>query len=398
MTGGVSRDRATRVVVYAPGLTLTSFHRQSPWMMIPRSLQEMGCEVTLVCGRFLDTVRPLYRVIETKSATSTRVSLRVARSSIDPLLALPSIKRENPDVVIVGPLGPYLPTLLFLVRARLFQSGPRRSPSPIFVLKVDINLLDKSRRGLLGWATNTLVVLSSRVLDWVTLESSCSVRFATALPRVRAERVIHMPLGFPQGLITIRPYAGAARGPVVLCVGRVEPGKGQKLLLEAFANLAPEFPDWSLKYIGPIEDQSYLRSMQEVLHQNKLEERVSFLGFMEPGPRLDAEYSKAAVFCLPSFAESAGQVKYEAIASGLPLVTTGFPCREDTEAMGCVVVETGSVPDLVTALRSLMSSPEERRRRSELSQSRIRSYVEITSELLNRVLGNRDASSAGPSV
>ena len=53
-----------------------------------------------------------------------------------------------------------------------------------------------------------------------------------------------------------RPASGAARGrTIVLSVGRLAPVKRHGLLIEAWARLAGEFPDWQLRIfgIGPLE-------------------------------------------------------------------------------------------------------------------------------------------------
>ena len=75
--------------------------------------------------------------------------------------------------------------------------------------------------------------------------------------------------------------------------------------------------------------------------------------------------------------ESAGNVKYEAIAYGLPVVTTDVPCRKDFEEIGCLVSRAGNVEELSKNLNYLMEDEKNRIEISKLSQQKIYSYYDV---------------------
>ena len=137
-------------------------------------------------------------------------------------------------------------------------------------------------------------------------------------------------LGVPQARITVvepgtdpvTPVAGTSRrddGPVqLLCVASLIPRKGHAVLLEALGNLA-QLP-WELHVVGNTErDPGFTASLQAMAAQ--LEGRVIWHGELPPDA-LHAHYQAADVFVLPSLYEGYGMVVTEAVAHGLPVVTT----------------------------------------------------------------------------
>ncbi|MGO4325650.1 glycosyltransferase family 4 protein [Cupriavidus sp. 2TAF22] len=136
-------------------------------------------------------------------------------------------------------------------------------------------------------------------------------RWQTALtPRSRIE-VISNPLPFPF------PEMPASReSKTVLAVGRLVRAKGFDVLLNAWARVAAGHPDWRLEIIGEGEEREALEALAGELD---IAGSVSM-----PGTRADMEscYRSAAIFCLSSRYEGFGLVLLEAMAFGLPVVST----------------------------------------------------------------------------
>jgi glycosyltransferase involved in cell wall biosynthesis len=137
-------------------------------------------------------------------------------------------------------------------------------------------------------------------------------------------------LGVPPSRITVvepgtdpmPPVPGTARrndGPVqLLCVASLIPRKGHAVLLEALGNLT-HLP-WVLQVVGNTErDPGFTASLQAMAEP--LEGRVVWHGELPP-EALQAHYLAADVFVLPSLYEGYGMVVAEAVAHGLPVVTT----------------------------------------------------------------------------
>ena len=146
--------------------------------------------------------------------------------------------------------------------------------------------------------------------------------------------------------------ARADRPVAVLCVGRLVPVKGQLVLLEAVAELVRAGRDVRLTLVGagPMHDELAAQA-----RRLGIEERVELTGPLGH-PDVLQRMRTADVFCLPSFAEGVPVVLMEAMALGVPVVTTrvmGIPELVEDGASG-LLVAPGSRDDLVVSLRRLI--------------------------------------------
>jgi glycosyltransferase involved in cell wall biosynthesis len=363
-----------RAVMYVPNAELTAFHARSPWLMFPQSFQELGFAATLVCARYSGERPPGLRIVESSLGVKNPREGGKLRSLAEPLLVARELIGRRSDVVMVGPLRSSLFTLLPLVVAYRLLAAPFGRGRTRFVLKADWSL---DPTGLGRWEARLskgLLVASSHLLDLVSIETYCGVERAHRLPLIRTAKVVRVPLGFPQGTIAVTPYDAAPRDPVVLCVARIARMKGQDVLLKAFGSLAERFPDWSVRLVGPVDDPGFREELRAIAAEQGISERVAFLGFLDPAA-IDREFTRASVFCLPSLhSESGGQVKYEAAAFGLPIVTTDVPCRADALEMGCRVVRAGDAAGLALELGKLMGEATERSRVANAAQGGLQPY------------------------
>lgn len=106
------------------------------------------------------------------------------------------------------------------------------------------------------------------------------------------------------------------RKKVILTMGRLAPQKNQKLLIDAFAELADEYPEWNIHIYGkgPLEDD--IRSRIDSLGLNN---RVQLFGFTKDAV---GAYNTAGLFVLTSDHEGMPNVLAEAMAMGLPCIST----------------------------------------------------------------------------
>jgi glycosyltransferase involved in cell wall biosynthesis len=103
----------------------------------------------------------------------------------------------------------------------------------------------------------------------------------------------------------------------LLFVGRLHERKGLDLFLPIFKEILKE-RDAVLKIVGSGEKEKALKQQAEKLD---LKEHVKFLGFL-PDSEMRKELSSASIFVSPSRYEGFGITLLEAMASGLPLVST----------------------------------------------------------------------------
>lgn len=146
----------------------------------------------------------------------------------------------------------------------------------------------------------------------------------------------------------------------VLFVGRLVPEKGPSILLQALAALRGSGTEVEavLAGAGPLAD-----ALQRDVQRRGLGASVRLPGALGQDDLVDL-YAWADVFCLPSFQEGLPVVLMEALATGLPVVTTpiaGIPELVRHDVTGVLVSPGRS--DLVTlALAELAEDPARRRR------------------------------------
>lgn len=133
--------------------------------------------------------------------------------------------------------------------------------------------------------------------------------------------------------------------PVVLCVSRLSPKKGQHILIQAMDTVLEKHPSARLllvgsKWYGRTEWNDYGRALQR--QAAGYWGRVILTGFV-PLAEVPAYYTAGDVFvCASQWAEPLARVHYEAMAAGLPIVTTrrgGNPEVVDGLGNGWVIDE-----------------------------------------------------------
>lgn len=115
-----------------------------------------------------------------------------------------------------------------------------------------------------------------------------------------------------------RDGANEQRPLHLVCTGRLVAAKGHRILIEALALLAAEGVSYSCTLIGDGPERSSLEALSSQLGLNK---SVVFLGALAHQPTL-SEVSQADVFVLASFAEGLPVALMEAMALGVPCVST----------------------------------------------------------------------------
>jgi len=94
------------------------------------------------------------------------------------------------------------------------------------------------------------------------------------------------------------------------------------MLIQAWAQVRPK--NWCLRIAGP-DEAGHRKQVERAAAAAGIAESVSFIGEVAPQAK-QSEFSKADLFVLPSYSESFGMAVAEALAHGLPvLTTTGTP-------------------------------------------------------------------------
>lgn len=140
---------------------------------------------------------------------------------------------------------------------------------------------------------------------------------------------------------------------VALFVGRIHPIKGLLNLIDAWQTARS--PGWRLILAGP-DEGGHRRQVEEKIRAHGLSADISWAGEVQGAEKMRL-FATSDLFILPSFSENFGVVVAEALAYGLPVITTtGTPWREITE-FGCGWWVEPRVDALVDALRQATAIP-----------------------------------------
>lgn len=160
----------------------------------------------------------------------------------------------------------------------------------------------------------------------------------------------------------------AHRGRLFLAVGRLHRQKAYDVLLEAFARIAAELPDWRLAALGEGEQRGALEAQAARLG---LAERVDWLGQVaDPWPWLRA----AEVFVLPSRYEGTPNALLEAMSCGLaPIVSDATAGALDfvSDEVSGLVVPVEDPAALAAAMRRLAGDAALRARLGAEARARV---------------------------
>ncbi|MBI4153741.1 glycosyltransferase family 4 protein [Candidatus Woesearchaeota archaeon] len=106
-------------------------------------------------------------------------------------------------------------------------------------------------------------------------------------------------------------------GDILLFVGQPTRRKGWEYFLGAMPEIIKKYPNTKAVFIGYRHD----KALDSRCRQLGIEESVEFLGFLPEKEKIDA-FQSADVFVFPTLYEGFGIVFLEAMAAGLPIVTT----------------------------------------------------------------------------
>lgn len=152
------------------------------------------------------------------------------------------------------------------------------------------------------------------------------------------------------------------RSKRVVAVGRYTHQKGFERLLEAWARIANQSPDWQLDLVGEGEDRAMLQASIDRLG---IGDSARLTGTQSD---MDALYRSASVVALSSRYEGLPMILLEAQAYGLPIVSFACKCGPRdivTDGVDGFLVEEGDIEALASRLGRVMQDEELRLRMGE---------------------------------
>jgi len=145
--------------------------------------------------------------------------------------------------------------------------------------------------------------------------------------------------------------------PYLLYVGAIEPRKNVGRMLDAFAALPKSLREqFELIIAGPA-----LWDSQTVVQRLAIEKDVRYLGYV-PEPDLPGLTAGAYAFVYPSLYEGFGLPLAQAIAAGVPAITSSTSSLPEVAGEGALFVDPLGVEELRGAMQRLLLSPDLRAR------------------------------------
>jgi len=158
----------------------------------------------------------------------------------------------------------------------------------------------------------------------------------------------------PHGVL---PHAGPdlPRERLILHVGAIQRRKNIARLVEAFEQVAAE---WRLVLAGSLGfgAEEILRRIDE----SPRRENIQVLGYV-PGRQLARLYARASVFAFPSLDEGFGMPVLEAMAAGVPVLTSNRPALAEVSGDAAFLVDPADGAAIAAALGRLTTDDALRR-------------------------------------
>ncbi len=229
-----------------------------------------------------------------------------------------------------------------------------------------------------------LHALIYRRVDFLLVLSQTMRNNVVATFPVREKRVRTVNLGinlqrFNPHLVdrnTMRDEWGVAKDAFLVgVVGRLDPAKGQDVLVKALPRVAHDIPEVMGVLVGdetPGLEGAYREQIEESIRQLHLEGRMLICHATDDVPLVLAALD---LFVMPSWSEAFGLVALEAMAMGVPCILAGSgSVAEIARGSGSRMFRPGDAFDLGRQIMQLYRSPDERARMAKKAREYVHAH------------------------
>ncbi|GAA1482861.1 GDP-mannose-dependent alpha-(1-6)-phosphatidylinositol monomannoside mannosyltransferase [Gordonia sinesedis] len=265
------------------------------------------------------------------------------------------VRDENIDTVWFGAAAP-----LAVLAPAMRRAGASRVIASTHGHEVGWSMLPGARQVLrhIGTHTDVITFVSRYTRGRFASAFGAQAALEYLPPGVDTSRFAPDPLARNR----LRARHGLGERPVILCLSRLVPRKGQDVLIRALPLIRREIADAALVIVG---GGPYADDLHRLADREKVAEHVVFTGSV-PADELAAYHNVADVFAMPSRTrgggldvEGLGIVYLEASASGVPVVagTSGGAPETVREGITGTVVDGTDVAGVALAIIALLADP-----------------------------------------
>ena len=221
-----------------------------------------------------------------------------------------------------------------LFHATCNAGSPPVSPVPVVTTVHD--LFSLSAPGV-PWKTKLLMKC---LFHWTVRNSSFFISNSEYTKQtlisygITAEKIRTVYLGTQMDFSTVKRTERPTERPYFLCVGALEPRKGQVMLAESYLSALQKVPDLpDLYFIG-----SDRGSGEMILKMSAQTPKLKWLNFVSR-EELICYYQHASAFLFPSYEEGFGIPVIEAMKAGLPVICSDIPVLREVAGSGAYFVK-----------------------------------------------------------
>jgi O-antigen biosynthesis alpha-1,2-mannosyltransferase len=169
--------------------------------------------------------------------------------------------------------------------------------------------------------------------------------------------------------VHVPPLASRAWEKMVLSVGVIQLRKNTARLVDAFEAL-PQ--DWTLVLAGAASGYG-AEQILERIENSRAKQRIQVAGYVSP-EELEQLYARAAIFAFPSLDEGFGIPVLEAMAHGVPVVTSNCSAMPEVAGDAALLVDPQRVDEIAAALLELSVNHERRATLVQAGRARSASF------------------------
>ena len=248
----------------------------------------------------------------------------------------------------------------FLGLITLLQARKQKKPHLLFLGGNQVEVVRNKYTGLKRWGAIYLAHLFEKIDQyWMDHGLTVLVTGREMIERLLApERYIYpyfTSLISDEDIIYRKPRDISSNSTNILYAGFLTENKGVHILLEAFARFREKYhtPDIKLHLAG---DGYFRPKLEEICQQLKITENVIFYGFIGDKEKLKQLFREADMFVLPSKSEGIPKVLLEAMAYGVPILTTNVGGIPDIieDGVNGLLIPPGSPGGLVKGMAKIL--------------------------------------------